>query len=318
MLSDRSFPLRRLAISIACLLAVSARVGWTANEDIEFVTEHLAEAAMDNRYASLPAWGADPPGKSWNLHAQGAFARISVGGLSLEGPMVSIAIVRQLNTRWSVNAFAFADALQFSGNRDQRPLDPLFSNSIPLGLPAEALFTGLDGSARDAGTGFCIARQQETRVLREHRWIAGLLWQKVALRDYRFEYRLLSGPDEGASGSIDYSADYIHVAPFAGLELLRRRGNWSFSPHALVTFPLPRRGVQGCISGNGFALCGDTAAAGQGKHFGDPAFALGMRIGYDPWRLTFDLGGALAQALIEPLSHEGIAQDWLLSFDWRL
>lgn len=305
------------ATVFGCIVMICAPSAHAAVEDIEFVAEHLAEAAMDNRYASLPLWAQATENDSWSRDLQGAFSRTTVGGLALEGPMISAAVTRPFSARWSAGAFAFLDALNFTAKRDRRPMNPLFSTAIPLALPADALFEGLDGSARDIGFGIFLARHGEGGWLGERHWIGGVLWQKVVLRDYRLAYTLLSGPDAGASGSIDYSADYNHVTPIAGLEVIRRFGHWSLSPRVLAAIPLPRRGVQGCITGAGFDLCGNTADAGHGKHFGDPFLALGMGIGYDPWGLTLDIGNAVAQTLVEPLAHKGIDRDWILSLDWR-
>lgn len=279
-----------------------------ATESFDFVAEHLAEAAMDNRYASLPVWGTT---------VQGGYMSVETGGLKLDGPTVSFAAGRALSRRWSVTALAVFDALSFAGERDQRPLEPLFSKSIPLSLPADARFTGLDGAARDIAAGFSLARRADGGRLGERLWVAGVLWQQLQLRDYRMTYTLTSGPDAGATGTIDYSADYTHVVPFAGFGMTLHAGRWSYSPHALAAVPLPRRGVEGCLSAAGSVYCGDTAAAGNGKHFGDPYLALGLALGYEPWGLTVDLGGTLVQALAEPFVHRGIDRNLMLSLEWR-
>jgi hypothetical protein len=88
-------------------------------------------------------------------------------------------------------------------------------------------------------------------------------------------------------------------------------------PDRLTTAALPRRGVQGRITGTGFDVCGDTADAGNGKHFGDPFLALGMGVTYHPSGLTLDIGSVVAEALIEPIAHKGIDRNWILSLDWR-
>ena len=43
-------------LALAATLATLAR-GASAAVSIEFITEHLPEFAMDNRYVSLPRWG---------------------------------------------------------------------------------------------------------------------------------------------------------------------------------------------------------------------------------------------------------------------
>jgi hypothetical protein len=304
-----------LAAALACQLAV---LSWPARakEDIAFVTEHLAEAAMDNRVASLPVWPDDSGNGAWQGAMQAAYARTTVGGLTLDGPMLSVSFTRALSAQWSVGALGFFDALSFSGDSDHRPLDPLFSRNIPLELPADAAFSGLDGTARDTGIGVFVTHQS-AGWLGEHHWVGGVMWQKESLRDYRLAYAVLSGADSGATGSIDFSADYTHVTPYAGLEIVHRIGRWSLSPHVLAAVPIPKRSVKGCITGTGFDICGDTASAGQGKHFGNPYVALGMGLGYEPWRVTLDVGSIVTQPFIEPAVHKGIDRNWLLSLDWR-
>ncbi len=309
-------------------IIVAAAFGWlawagiapasAAKEDIEFVAEHLAESTMDNRYASLPVWaGGSATELRWSGDVQGAFSRTTVGGLALSGPLLSAGVVRRLSSTWSVGALAFFDALKLTTDRDARPLNPSFSGAIPLTLPADAIFSRMDGAAKDYGAGLFARLRGEGGWLGERRWVGGLLWQRVSLRNYRWAYRLLTGPDAGGAGVIDYSADYSHIVPYAGLELLRSYGQWSFSPRVLAAMPLPRRGVQGCITGTHFDLCGDTASAGRGRHFGDPFVALGLGVTYEPWQLTVDLGSTLAQAVVEPFVHAGIDRNWLLSIDWR-
>lgn len=303
---------------LACAVMMHVAPARAGQHDIAFVTEHLAESAIDNRYASLPVWERGPrASKTWGTNTQGAFAHTAIGGLTLEGFLVSASITFRFSSRWSAGAFAFYDAMDFAAERDRRPLDPLFSTEIPLKLPAEAVFTALDGSARDVGLGIFFARQGEGGMLGRRRWIGGVMVQEVALRQYRLDYTVLSGPDTGASGSIDFSADYRHAVPFGGLEVIRTVGRWSFSPRVLASFTLPKRGVEGCITGANFEACGDTAEAGNGVHFGNPYLALGMGLSYDPWGLTFDIGSTVAQELVEPRVHKGIDRNLLLSFDRR-
>jgi hypothetical protein len=211
--------------------------------------------------------------------------------------------------------FAFFDELAFSGG-DQRPLETLFTVP-PLSLPAEASFTGLTGTARHIGAGLALGERSAEGRLGEHEWLGGILWQRMALRDYRAAYEVLDGPSAGARGVVDYSGNYTHLTPFAGLALPRRAGAWAYTGHALFALPLPRRGVQGNITGPGFDLSGDTDAAGNGKHFGDASLTLGFDLTYLPWGLTLDLGSLLSQALLEPLAHKGIDRSWVISGSWR-
>jgi hypothetical protein len=284
-----------------------------AEHSFEFVAEHLPEVAMDNRFATLPLWGGPTPAAdAWQFTLQGAVARTSSGAMQLEGPMLSAAARRQLNARWAVQAFGFFDELRFSSSAERRPLDTLFAEP-PLALPAEALFTDLGGTYRNIGAGAASSLQAEGGWLGRREWVVGALYQSVELRDYRATYQVVEGPSSGATGVVDYSATYRHLTPFAGIALPRESGAWRWTAHALFALPLPRRGVQGHITGPGFDLSGDTAGAGNGKHFGDPSLTLGLDVTYKPWGLTVDLGTLMTQALLEPLIHKGIDRNWVIS-----
>ena len=302
-----------VALALGVVLALASVRSPAAEHSIEFATEHLPEAAMNNRYATLPLWNAGPaPAGFGQFTVQGGFARTGSGELKLDGPMVSMAVSRRLNSQWSLHAFGFFDGLRFSGSSDQRPLDTVFTRT-PLVLPAQTLFTDLGGTYRDIGAGVAFKLQKDQGWLGERQWVIGALYQRVELRDYRATYRVLEGPSSGATGFVDYSGDYSHLTPFAGIAFPRHFGSWDLTPHALLALPVPRRGFQGRITGPGFDLSGDTATAGNGKHFGDLSKTFGLGVTYKPWGLTLDLGSFVSQALLERVAHKGIDQNWLIS-----
>ena len=304
-------PFRSAGPLAALLMACSPMAA--AQHSFEFVAEHLPEAAMDNRYATLPLWsGAAAPAGQWQFTLQGALAHTSSGAMVLEGPMLAAAARRQINPRWAVQAFGFFDELGFSSSGEHRPLDTLFAEP-PLSLPAEALFTDLGGTYRNIGAGVASSLRADGAWLGRREWVVGALYQSVALRDYRAAYQVLDGPSSGATGTVDYSATYQHVTPFAGIALPRESATWRWTAHALFALPLPRRGVQGRITGPGFDLSGDTESAGNGKHFGDASITLGLDVTYKPWGLTLDPGTLITQALLEPVIHKGIDRNWVIS-----
>ena len=302
-----------ISISIALVSVQSSMQPAAASHSFEFVAEHLPEVAMDNRFAALPLWnGSSTAGGLWQFTVQGASTRITGGGLALGGPLVSTALQRQLDNQWSIVGFGFLDDLRFSGGNDQRPLDTLVTTP-PLALPAQALFTDLHGTYRNAGAGVGFNLKQDGGWLGAHQWVFGAIYQRVHLRDYRSTYQVLEGPSAGATGFVDYSADYSFFTPFAGLELHRRFGSWSLAPHAQIAIPLPRHPLQGRIAGPGFDLGGDTARTGNGKPFGDFSLTLGLDVVFDPWDFAVDIGSFVSQAIVEPLVHKGIDRNWMIS-----
>lgn len=288
-----------------------------AKEDIEFVAEHLPEVAMDNRYATLPLWNAMRAPDGWSFAAQAGFGGTGAGNLSIDGPMLAAAASRPLSSRWSISVFGFADVLNFSGDSELRPLQTLFAPSTPIARPVDARFEDLDGRMLHYGAGIAAAMASDRGWLGDHRWVGGLLFEQVGLRDYGWNFTILAGESQGTRGRIDFDNDYRHVTPFFGLQLVRERGDWTFSPHGLVALPLPRRGFVGHIETAQFDIHGDTADVGDGKHFGDPSVTLGLDLTYRPAHLSFDIGTVLTQGVLEPYIHKGVDSDWVLSVRWQ-
>jgi hypothetical protein len=302
-------------LTVPAFIAVLAAIVPVASaaESIEFVSEHLPEIAMDNRYASLPLWNScDEPGDRSCFGAGVGYAHTHGGAVSADGPMFSLSLVRPIGARLHLTAFAFFDRYSLLVGVDRRPLDVLFANP-PLTLPADSEFTGLDGSEANAGLGIALRGPARWRFLPSFEWSAGLMWQRVKLEDFRFDYRIVDGPDSGISGSVDYSASYAHLSPFLGAAWPRTSGRWTITPHVQIAIPRPPRGFEGRITGPGFDLAGDQSANGHGKHFGDPSVTAGVNVTYEPWDLTFDLGSAVWQAVIEPQFHEGLKHNLMLS-----
>jgi hypothetical protein len=309
--------MRRFCATGFCL-AFAQTAQAAASEDIEFVSEHLAEVAMDNRYATLPVFAAfaDEPAQ-WSFGTQGAWANTQTGQLTLAGPLFAVFARRTLSERWALTAYGFMDALSLSGDGDHRPLQTSFAPATPLRRPVDAVFDNLDGELRHFGAGLSVSWTLGDSWIGAQRWSAGLLWEDVELHGDRLDYEVLQGPSAGVRGQIDFDADYVHVTPVIGFELPRRWQQWGFNPHLLIAVPLPRRGVTGHITGPGFDLRGDTQQAGHGTHFGDPSLTVGFDVEYVPAHLTVDLGAMLTQRFLEPLIHEGIETNWLLSVQWQ-
>ena len=289
-----------------------------AVENIEYVAEHLAEVPMDNRFATIPVWS--PAGEStrtWTYVGQAAYSVTTTGKLEASGPMLSLSASRPLGSRWNLGVFAFYDRMGLTGNHDARSLETKFAPDTPYARPVMAEFDNLDGSMNHYGAGMRMTFASESGRLSAVRWVGGLMWQRVELRDYRLDYELLEGDDAGATGQIDFDATYTHYTPFFGLEIPHEGTRWVMTPHLLAAWPNPRYGVVGHITGPGFDLHGDTEEAGEGAHFGDPSLTLGLDVTYLPAHFSVDLGTLVTQRLLEPIAHKGIETNWVLSCQWR-
>lgn len=310
----------RLALALACapLFALAgSNAARAANEDIEFIAEHLAEAPMDQRLASLPIWHADHSVSNWQWQLGGAFSRTVTGSQRVQGPLLSIAAAHPIRNRWSLVAFGFYDHLKFSGSAENRLLQVLFANNLPIALPVEATFGGFGGHLKDLGLGAMLQRHTDSGLLGNHNWLFGLQAQRITLSDYRSTFVIASGAEQGRSGVLDYSGHYNHLSMLLGASWPRSRGAWMFTPHALAAFPFPQRGVVGRIRSAGVDVAGDTDSAGHGKHFGDPYVALGYSVEYLPWHISADIGATLVQRLVEQRVHKGIDQNWLVTVAWN-
>jgi hypothetical protein len=289
-----------------------------ASESVEFVVEHLPEALMDNRFASLPIW-------SWQIPESGAlqqrvalgYTRTGAGSAKLGGALVSAAAQRSINKTWSFTALGFMDRASFHSGQESRIFQPEFATNIPLALPATGIISKLRGSALDLGAGLVFTRNNAASRIGAHRLLLGVVWQRLQMRDYTLDYRLTSGASNGASGIMDYSGSYTFFSPIIGIEWQRQFGNWNLAPHVLAAIPLPRRGVQGRIAAPGFDIRGDTADVGAGKHVGDSFLGLGAALTYRPLGLTMDVGSTLSQAFVEKLTHKGLDQNLVVSIEYQ-
>ncbi len=302
-------------VAFLCLLACGRSA--CAEHDIEFVAEHLPEVAINNRYATLPVWGGVESPDGWTFAAQAAFSKARAGNLEISGPMFAVAATRALGPRWAGSAFGFADALNFSGGNDLRPLQTLFAPATPIARPVAARFDDLDGRMRLYGFGVAVSMASDDGWLGAHRWVGGVLVQQIELRGYGLNFTILAGEAAGTRGHLDFDADYRHITPFVGLQASRERGDWAFSPHLLVAVPLPRRGLVGHIATDQFDVRGNAGETDIGNHVGDPSVTLGFEITYRPARLSVDVGTILSQALLEPHVHKGVERDWILSVRWQ-
>jgi hypothetical protein len=309
--------MQRQLASLGWSVALSiARVGTAhAAEDIEYVSEHLAEVPMDHRYAALPVWPR-PTVKHWSFTAQAGYSTTRAGELEVVGPTLSFAGHRALRHDWTLTGFVFADDLSFSGTDEHRTLKVTFAD-VPLALPAAAVFSHLEGSSQDLGLGIGVSHFVGSGFLSGWRWTAGALWQRLDLGGYSTPYQVLAGRSAGATGLLDYSVQYSFATPYGGLSRAFAVGNWTLEPRFMIAVPLPRRGVQGRITGDGFDVSGNTSDSGHSNNYGDPAPILGMAARYEPWGLEVDLGAALSAALLEPVLHPGIDRNIAISVAWQ-
>jgi hypothetical protein len=284
---------------------------------MDFITEHLAEVAMNNGLATLPLWQRSwkDPGL-WQGFLSAGYSSIGAQEMNVDGYMLGLALERTLSPTWAIRGLLFADDSTVSGTPGVRELTPIFLKPLPSGMPALAQFGELDGSLRNTGAGITATWRNQSGWMDGSEWIFGAVWQRLSLEQYATTYTLVSGPASGSSGAIDFTADYDYVTLLAGMQWHRRYASWLFAPHWHASIPLPRGAVAGRLTGPGFDRSGDSETADHGRHIGDAYLSLGLSITYLPAHLTFDVGTLLSQSLLEPLVDEGISSDLVLSAEW--
>ncbi len=285
-----------------------------ARESFEFVSEHLPETAIDNRYGSLPL--ATHHETLQAIQIQAASTLTDSQQLEVSGHQLALSYQRPLRDDLTGQFILFNDRQSFSGGNTDMPLKVLFSKDVPLSLPAEARFGSLEGDYEHRGFGLFLGREYDIPKLGQTFTTAGILWEELTLTGYQMPYEILSGASAGATGIADYSGRYTFITPMLQLAQQYHRGLWRFTPTLTFAIPLPRRGVQGRITGDGFDISGDTADVGNGTHYGDPSMTLGLLAEYRPWHLSLDVGELISQALLEPLIHKGIETNRVISVRW--
>jgi len=299
----------------ALLLTAITTSAWAATEDMDFVAEHLPEAAMDGRLLSLPVnYSGNLQAGEWSAQLETLAEQIESGPLKLTGPGVGMGLRYQLNRSWAALGLVFFDRLRFSGNTEQRPVALIFSTTFPVSLPADATLDNQRGEVTQLGAGFAMRYQPDGRPFAV---AFGAIRERVKLDGYRVDYRLTLGPSAGVSGTLDYSATYPYWIPFATFEWRITRAAWQFTPRFSAAVPLPTWGWRGRITGPGFDVAGDTEPIGRGRHMSDSFAGFGFGVTYSPWGLTLDAGAALDQMLVEPRIHKGVDRAWLLNFEWE-
>ena len=317
--STRSAVAPPLVLAAALLLPVPVLAAIPdPGDDIEWLAEHLPEAAMDLRYLSLPlAAGPLVDGAfHWTLQLGGT--RTGAAFVDMNGVLASVSGTWSFAQGWGLSGLVFDDAMRFSGSSGRDELHPLFNRAIPLDLPEFADFSHPRGDLTHLGAGLALVRQTAPDAASRF-WTlqGGALWEDLELDGFQLDYTVATGASAGASGLLDHSATYRYVTPFAAVEWTRPLGaRFSLTPRAIAAFP-SKKGFEGRLTGPGFDLRGDTATAGRGKHMGDPYVGFGLELEHRPTGLAIDLGATLFNAAAETVIHHGIDQPILLTVSWH-
>lgn len=307
----------RSASSVAALL-FSASVSLSAQSlpktDISWTAEHLPESVQDGRMLTLPWPGRELARGEWQRTLTFAWQSVSADLADASGLLAAAGATWGKSERFGWGGFAFYDRVRISGDGSRELLRASFAQEIPLALPAFAEFTDPRGEVRHWGAGAHAVWQSPKPAAIWHRTIViGAHLEQLDVVEFRVNYELTTGPDEGAQGALDWSARYVFVTPFVGVGWTRALGRvWTMTPRLVAGQPLPRQAVAGSISGPNFSIAGK----GRGAALGDGYLGGGLAFEHLPTGLGVDLGSSLWFGATEGLSHEGLKRAFLAHLLW--
>ncbi|MEO8274840.1 MAG: hypothetical protein ABI639_01390 [Thermoanaerobaculia bacterium] len=307
--------LRRKGVVIAWLvLGAPLRAQAPPHSDISWTAEHLPESLQDSRLLAFP-WPAGrlAPG-AWQTTFDFAGQSVRADSADATGLLASASATRALSERFALGALAFFDRATISGEGTRAFLRSSLWSGVPLDLPAFADFTHPRGEIRHWGAGGYAAWEKERPGARwRQTLLAGAYLERLEISRFRFDFELASGADTGVRGALDWSATYTFVTPFVGIGWTRDLGaSWTTSPRLIAGLPLPRRRLEGTVSGPGFSIAGEA----RGGAVGDAYLGVNWEFRHRPTGLGFDLGSSLWFSGTEGVTHEGIHRAYLAHLSW--
>jgi len=304
-----------VTVSCVLVLVLSGRPAAGSEHDIHFLSEHAPESAMDAHYQSLPWPGARVEPGAWQPSVDFSTASTRTEFIDIDGPMIAIAATRGVTSATGYEVLGFYSDMDVSGSGGRSALDPSFLRGVPLDVPAEADFTDPRGTFRHFGVGAAHVRERG-RAGHSAQFIWGGLLERAEIRDYQFDYRLVSGADAGTTGLLDHSSSATFVSPFVGWQQTRAFSpRWSWSPRAMLVYPLPPGDLDTRLTGPGFELA--TPADGDPIPLGDPFVVLGLAVAHLPSGFEVDIGGNVLFRATEHMSHAGVEDAFVVHFAWR-
>lgn len=317
-MKPRPFSALLTALALLPLPALAALPN-PPHEDVHFLAEHLPESVQDARYLTLP-WLSErlEPGR-WQTTFQLGGARSEFSFLKIEGPMAAFTAGTGLDGRWGVEGTAFYDAMSVSGGTGTELLRAGFLRGAPLDLPEKAEFSNPRGDFRHWGVGGALVREPSAPgSVKRWTWKVGLLYDRLEVKGYRMDYRLLGGANAGTRGVLDHSSRADFLTPYLGIQRTLPLGErWRLAPRFVAGVPLPGGDFNGRLAGPGFDLSTTRAGEGRPARIGDGYAGLSAGLIHLRSELEIDLGGTLFYPVLEKVSHPGVDKALLLQLAWH-
>ncbi len=307
-----------VAARIGCLLAcLCAATGAHADKDIHYLAEHVVESGMDARYMALPWPSGRLETSAWQPSVDFASTTTTTHFMQLNGSMIAAAVARGVNARWGYELTASYGNMTLSGEDGSVMLTRGYLDAVPLDLPQLGSFSAPHGIETLFGLSAAGVRELGgPNAVHSSQLIVGALVQHENVDRFQMGYRLTSGADAGAVGTLEYDSGATLVTPFVGWQQTRTlTTHWTWSPRAMFLAPQPRRAMVTRMTGPGFDL--STQNAGPTIVVGDGFVTLGLALRHRPSGLEVDLGGLLYYAVGEGASHPGVSNARVLHVAWR-
>jgi hypothetical protein len=280
--------------------------------DIHFLSEHVVESGMDAHYAALPWPAAQLDAGAWRSSVDVSAASTRTDFIHLDGSMVAFGATHGIGRDRGYELLGFYSDMDIAGAGGRGELAAGFLRGVPLDLPNPADF----GPPRGTLTHFGAGAAYVAKLGRGAELIAGMLLERVDARNFEMDYRLVDGADAGAAGVLEYRSAATFLTPLVSWQrTLALSPRWTWSPRALLTYPLPPGDLDSRLSGPGFDLA--TPQNGSAIPLGDPFVALGLALAHVPSGVEIDLGGAVLFAATEHVSHAGVDRAVVLHVAWR-
>jgi len=308
-----------LLLSSLLVLAAPLRAALAnaPHEDVHFLAEHLPEVAQDARYFSLPWPGERPAPGRWQPFVGLGWNSAKADFMKESGALFSFGATRGWSERSALTLFGFYDRFDVSGGSGEQVLRAPFA-PVPLDLPERALFSSPGGTFTHYGVGAAWTHEiSEAGAARPTSLEAGLVVDRLILKDYRMNYRVLAGSDAFAEGVLDHSSEATFFTPFVGFEKRFSLGSsfWLI-PRVMAGAPLPPADFDGRLTGPGFDLSSSDPNGKPGR-IGDGFVSLGAGLLHRRSGIEIDVGALAGFPLFESATHPGVDQSFLVHLVWR-
>jgi hypothetical protein len=285
-------------------------------EDIHFLAEHVPESVQDARYLFLPWPAFRLEAGTWQGTLAPGYVDSGAGFLKIRGPMLAGNAVYGFSDRWGIQILAFYDQAKISGGSGTKVLHPLL-RGLPLDVPENAEFSNPRGDYTHWGVGALLLHEVPRGGDRRVTFAFGLLADRLEIKNYQLDYRLLSGANAGAQGVLDHSSSATYATPIVGVQYSLPLGSrFALAPRFVAGAPFPKADFDARLTGPGFDL--STARGdGQSGQIGDAFVGLSTGLIHLRSGLEVDLGSTLFYPLFEKLSHPGIDRAYTVQVGWH-